>query len=688
MVSGLGCDDFSVIRLRKGNPEMGRSKLRTRRSIVTMASFYEDQSDAELVIPEDLSTLSDAELADLSTRATEAFNLAYGEDGSGLDDAAFAALGELTQGITALRAESDRRGELATERAEAARAMAAQVNGDGAEGDGEGDGEGDAPEEGDGEGDAPEEDAAADAPAEPEVVTAAGAPRSEQRIPLSAIRRNRPAPRQAQGDAQPSIADFMVASGEGLDVAVGTPLDFEGAGEALNRRLQTFNQAQYENAQKAGRQISSQSPLIQLNRPVDPELQIRSNDPDHVREVFERASDETRLPGGSLVAAGGWCAPSTPMYDLLDTGESRDGILQLPEIGVPRGGVSFTTGPDFVDLFAAIQSGTIGFSFTEEDDINGLYARGTTTAFPLSTAVTVGQTFLVGGAILRVTVAGTTAASAPTPPAQFGQTVVSGTATLVRRETANVAGNKNCYKVTCPPFQEYRLDVDGLCITAGLLQSRGFPEVLADTLRKVLIGHDHYLNGNMITQMAAGSTPVTLPATQAGTAAPVLTAIELQVESYRYARRLARNTTLEAVFPFWIRGAIRSDLSRRLGVDLIDVPDSRIDAWFRERGISAQFVYNWQPISGTAGSATAWPTTVSFLLYRAGTWIRGAADIITVDTLYDSVLLGQNNFTALFTEEGWFVAKRGQDSRLVTTSLTADGATHIGVDIAHNGTAA
>jgi hypothetical protein len=27
-------------------------------------------------------------------------------------------------------------------------------------------------------------------------------------------------------------------------------------------------------------------------------------------QVLERAADQHRLPGGSLVAAGGWCAPS------------------------------------------------------------------------------------------------------------------------------------------------------------------------------------------------------------------------------------------------------------------------------------------------------------------------------------------------------------------------------------------
>ena len=612
---------------------------RTRRaSVATLAMFFDDQSNSndELVIPEDLSTLSDEELAALTTQAREAFDAAYG-DGTGLTDEAFTALAGLTEGIEALQAEATTREAAASERAEAAAALAARVrpaedaDAEEAPADGE-----DAPAEGDEDADAeeaPAEDADAD---QPEAVVAS-ARRGETRISLSSVRSRaaRQPQRQVEENAEPTIADFMVASGEGLGYGVGTGLTFSDAGDALNTRLKTHNAKSYEAANRAGRHIREQHPLLQINRPIADDLQITSNDPEHVRTIFERASDESRLPEGSLVAAGGWCAPSTVLYDLIEGGESRDGLLDLPEIGVPRGGVSFTTGPDFADIFAAMQAGDIGFSFTEEQDVAGEYAPGANPGDP------------------------------------------------------NVVGPKPCYKVECPPFEEYRLDVDGVCITAGMLASRGYPEVLADTVRKVLIAHDHYMNSKQIAQMVAGSTAVTLPATQVGTAAPVLTAIELQVESYRYARRLSRATTLEAVFPYWIRGAIRSDLSRRLGVDnFLEVTDEQIDRWFRLRGIRPQFVYNWQAISGTAGSATAWPTEVSFLLYSAGTWIRGAADIITVETLYDSVLLGNNDFTALFTEEGWFVAKRGQDSRVVTTSLTADGATHIGVDIAHNGTLA
>ena len=62
--------------------------------------------------------------------------------------------------------------------------------------------------------------------------------------------------------------------------------------------------------------------------------------------------------------------------------------------------------------------------------------------------------------------------------------------------------------------------------------------------------------------------------------------------------------------------------------------------------------------------------------------------MITLDTIYDSVLLGQNDYTALFTEEGWLVAQRCPDSRIVSVPVCPDGATAAGVDIACNGTAA
>jgi hypothetical protein len=46
-------------------------------------------------------------------------------------------------------------------------------------------------------------------------------------------------------------------------------------------------------------------------------------------------------------------------------------------------------------------------------------------------------------------------------------------------------------------------------------------------------------------------------------------------------------------------------------------------------------------------------------------------DVISLDAIFDSALLYQNDFTALFTEEGWLLAKRGHDSREVTVPICA-----------------
>jgi hypothetical protein len=65
-------------------------------------------------------------------------------------------------------------------------------------------------------------------------------------------------------------------------------------------------------------------------------------------------------------------------------------------------------------------------------------------------------------------------------------------------------GDKPCYKVECPDFTEERLQVTGLCITAGILQNRAYPEVTARTIRGALVGHQHRLAAQTITAIAPG----------------------------------------------------------------------------------------------------------------------------------------------------------------------------------------
>jgi hypothetical protein len=79
-------------------------------------------------------------------------------------------------------------------------------------------------------------------------------------------------------------------------------------------------------------------------------------------DVIQHAAKESRLSGGSLLASGGWCAPSETIYNLCD-GETTDGILDLPTIQVNRGGIRTTVGPQFSDFYNA------GFRQTEAQAI-------------------------------------------------------------------------------------------------------------------------------------------------------------------------------------------------------------------------------------------------------------------------------------------------------------------------------
>ena len=333
-------------------------------------------------------------------------------------------------------------------------------------------------------------------------------------------------------------------------------------------------------------------------------------------EVLKRAADSSRLPGGSLVASAGWCSPSEVIYELAEEAETTDGLFSLPEVQVDRGGLKHTLGPDFQSIFS---EGDISWNFTEQQVEDGDYDG-------------------YGG------------------------------------------GTKPCFFVPCPEFVDDRLDVAGVCIRAGLLQERAYPETIERLVRGSLVAHEFKQARRYLDRIINGSTAVAMGANPLGATSPILDAIELQVEDYKQRHRIGRGRALEAVFPMWARGAIRADLARRAGVMMTNVSDADITAHFVTRGVSPQFVYELDDLTGSAADRTAFPDTLKFLLYLEGTWIKGTQAVITLEAVYDSALVEQNIYTQLFTEEGWLVAKRFHDSRVVTVPICVDGMTRMGFE--------
>lgn len=567
-------------------------------------------SPDKITIPEDLSALTDEELSSLHDTAVQAFQAMLPEGGSAPSDEALDAMSALAEGIEALKGEVNTRDSAALSRSNKAKELADKVlsaaetaedvKAEADEEDGEGDGEG---------GDAPVDEVVV------EDLVAAGK-RAPINIDLAGLRQGRPAPKV---DAPAEGAKRVAVAAQGAaGFNVGQEMTIHDMAVSVNSRLGGFNVSSYQNARTRGKRQNERFTIARLPRTFATEAIVNTEDP---KAAMDFATKESNLPGGSLVASGGWCAPSETLYDLCDISEAED-LISVPEIQINRGGIRHTLGPDFSAVFA-----DTGFCYTEAEDIAGDY-------------------------------------------------------------DGEGAGVKPCISVPCPDFEETRLGYCGVCIGAGLLQQRGYPEVIEDYISKSLNAHAHRVSAAVINSMVAESTVVTFPSDQVGAVAPLLTAIDLQATHYRALNRMNRNATLEVVLPSWTNTIVRADLARRLGVDLISVPEARVNAWFSERKVNVQYVVDWQDISTTAASGfTAAPSGISFLMYSAGTFVKGVTDSITLENIYDSVLLGTNDYTALFTEDPYLVAKRCHDSRVVTVPICPDGATHVGVAIDCDGTA-
>lgn len=568
------------------------------------------------------TNMSDDELTDIRAQARAAAANFADMDVSDVQAADIETMRELTKIVQGVDAERGRKGA-------AANAFAALS---------------------DSLGDEDETDEAADeepgAQGEPEQVPAATTAAAKAPSVAAVAARTTPAATSAT-DAVQTPPAVILAGANNADYPAGAQLDWTAVGKLVEKNYLRYSAF-------GGGGSAHRDSVAQFRVDYPKELTASGGLQEDATGIVDYAASERRLPGGSLLAsveikrkaalaagapnaltaAGtGWCAPSEVIYDLCEL-ESSDGMLDIPEIGVNRGGIKYTTGPDF----SSIYSGAGYFHYTEAQIISGV--------------------------------------------------------------------TKPTMSVPCPSFTDTRLEADGLAIQTDLLQLRGYPELIARFVRGAMVAHAHKINSFMINALVAGSTALTLPsgttshtpgagttwATDHSVVTTLLTALDMAIMDYKYRQRMALNSTLEVVMPYWALAWIRSDIARKQFYDADSTNDQfnltmeRINSWLAVRGARVQWVYDWQDASYWAayptGAPSAWqqfgqsststdfvqdfPHTLQFLLYAAGTWVRGNADIITLDTVYDSTLLSQNKTTQLFTEQGILAAKTCFDSRVYT----------------------
>lgn len=580
----------------------------------------------EFRLPGDLSKLSRAELAklkeDANTELHAIFNRDTDEDPHTLDDATEAsrladAMKQIAAADKVIEAAEHEAAQkvndaLATARADAEAAMAAMSTPSGDDG-------------ADQESDPATEDAGA-----PELVTASGKNKAVTETPVKGMSLNNDLRtfrlREAAAE-QAKRTGLILPADQGAEFVItasanipdfreahrfANALELADAFSSRARALPTTNGTPYY------------APVANIKNEFDTVLSDRTPAA-QVDEAFRKLTDPQRLwqtrrdgNAGITVAGGGWCAPSVNRYNFFNMA-CEDGAIDLPTTGIERGGVNFPTSPSLADVFTgSFTSGTNPWLWTETDDV------ATVTGSP----------------------------------------------------------NKPCVRVPCPSYTNVRLECYGICLTAGNLIDNAFPEAVQHQISLLNSALFHASNTRYIQQMVTLSSPVvTAGAGGAGVISPVLYTVELAAEDYRTRYGMCQTDVLEVVLPHWIIPAMRADATKRTGVDMVNVTDNMIADWFDTRHIRAQFVSDWQvrttglPGFTANGGMNSWPTTVDFLIYAAGTFVRGNGMSLNLGVVRDSTLNAENDFTALWMEECHLIARFGVESRQYRVNICADGTT-------------
>ncbi|UTN93101.1 major capsid hexamer protein [Gordonia Phage Phauci] len=365
--------------------------------------------------------------------------------------------------------------------------------------------------------------------------------------------------------------------------------------------------------------------------------------------AMRAAVDVKRLPGGKLTpmsltaagAPGGWCSPSQVLYDIPNSlTDTTTGILDLPEVQMSRGGLRFRRQIDFGEIYATGMGARVYTEAMAESEDEEDYTK------------------------------------------QF-------------------------YDLTCPDFVEIRADAVYTGATAGILQNHAYPEEVEAQISELIAAHIHRINAITIARTEAyfnAHNKVDFTGTFGPSVSGAsLNAIEWLVTNERYRFRASEQMRFKVVLPIWYKAVFRADYALRTGVaNAFEVSDEEIAAHFNKRGVTIEWVYDWQdaligdplkpggavnPGTGVGQNATpnAYPTNVRALVYPEGTIVRGRDEIINLEAVYDSVGLKTNQFLRLFMEESLAVAWRAYRGSVAVLPVLVNGATGAARNLDGNG---
>lgn len=233
---------------------------------------------------------------------------------------------------------------------------------------------------------------------------------------------------------------------------------------------------------------------------------------------------------------------------------------------------------------------------------------------------------------------------------------------------------KPCFHIPCVTFDSCRLELEGLCVTAGNLTNEAYPELIQRYLSLVLTAHLHRMNTQKIIKaLALVDDSVTIAATFAAASA-IFDALLLQVADLRDQFSMSENALIEVAMPRWLRAVARADVARRECCSLDSISNDDVSSFWASAGVRLQFVSNWQELGDPDNPLLVWPTEVDVLMWLPGAIRELTGPKLGIAVARDSVQNATNDYTVAFTEEAYQICKPGCGVRLVTIPICPSGA--------------
>jgi hypothetical protein len=343
--------------------------------------------------------------------------------------------------------------------------------------------------------------------------------------------------------------------------------------------------------------------------------QAESRDKVAANNKLQHVMNEARLPGGSLLAANGWCSPSENLYTTCNQ-IGTDGMWSGPEVSAPRGGINHNQGIEFDAVFG---DGS-GFTIMTEDDV-------------------------ISGEVK-------TCREVPCPPFVDDRLKISALCL-----TGSILQNRTYPEFVSEFIQGF------MAVGAHNLNRQIIADVVAGSTAVDLTAAAPWNSDSSVVSQTLSAVAHAIVDIKYRLRLPQSSTLEVVlpfwvIEQYRadYIRRngVSDPNLADAQLAAWF--ATRSARAQYV----YDWQDA-----FSDSGVGY----------GADDALTTVPTSVDFLVYPAGTWVLARLDVIRLDSVYDSVNLPQNLVTQLFMEDGFRAMRMCPLSRVYTVPICPTGHT-------------